>query len=175
MNKELLIQPANPISNVQTPTRDMYTYIQVLINTNITTIFIVNSYNSWNIIVSSFKGTYYVYNVGAIEWEINCDTFGIPFAVTGILWMCPIIVSGLWYSVDTEHSGHAVWGINTVLARPNSGIVGSNPTQGMDACVSLFCVCVVLLWTVCVCVCVCVCRIKKQKKRSRSKIRTVHL
>jgi hypothetical protein len=29
-------------------------------------------------------------------------------------------------------------------ARPNVGIVGSNPTQGMDACVRLFCVCVVL-------------------------------
>jgi hypothetical protein len=32
----------------------------------------------------------------------------------------------------------------TVLARSNAGIVGSNPTQSMDVCVYLFCVCVVL-------------------------------
>jgi hypothetical protein len=32
----------------------------------------------------------------------------------------------------------------TVFARSNTGIVGSNPTQGMDHCVSLFCVCVLL-------------------------------
>jgi hypothetical protein len=30
------------------------------------------------------------------------------------------------------------------LARSNSGIVGSNPTEGMVVCVRLFCVCVVL-------------------------------
>jgi hypothetical protein len=30
------------------------------------------------------------------------------------------------------------------VARSNTGIVGSNPTQGMDVCVRLFCVCVVL-------------------------------
>jgi hypothetical protein len=29
-------------------------------------------------------------------------------------------------------------------ARSNAGIVGSNHTQGMDVCVRLFCVCVVL-------------------------------
>jgi hypothetical protein len=32
----------------------------------------------------------------------------------------------------------------TVCARSNSGIVSSDPTQGMDVCLSLFCVCVVL-------------------------------
>jgi hypothetical protein len=32
----------------------------------------------------------------------------------------------------------------TVFVHSNAGIVGSNPTQGMDVCVSLFCVCVVL-------------------------------
>jgi hypothetical protein len=32
----------------------------------------------------------------------------------------------------------------TVLARSKSAIVSSNPTQGMDVCVHLFCVCVVL-------------------------------
>jgi hypothetical protein len=30
------------------------------------------------------------------------------------------------------------------LARSNAVIVGSKPTQGMDVCVRLFCVCVVL-------------------------------
>jgi hypothetical protein len=32
----------------------------------------------------------------------------------------------------------------TVFARSNTGVVGSNPTQGMNICVRLFCVCVVL-------------------------------
>jgi hypothetical protein len=32
----------------------------------------------------------------------------------------------------------------TTFARSNAGIVGSNPIQGMDVCVRLFCVCVVL-------------------------------
>jgi hypothetical protein len=32
----------------------------------------------------------------------------------------------------------------TVFTRSNAGIVGSNPTQGMDVCVRIFCVCVVL-------------------------------
>jgi hypothetical protein len=32
----------------------------------------------------------------------------------------------------------------TVFARSNTGIVGSNPTQAMDVCVCLFCVCIVL-------------------------------
>jgi hypothetical protein len=32
----------------------------------------------------------------------------------------------------------------TVFVRSNAGIVGPNPTQGMNVCVRLFCVCVVL-------------------------------
>jgi hypothetical protein len=32
----------------------------------------------------------------------------------------------------------------TVFARSNTGVVGSNPTQSMDGCLRLFCVCVVL-------------------------------
>jgi hypothetical protein len=32
----------------------------------------------------------------------------------------------------------------TVFFRSNTGIVGSNLTQGMDVCVPLFCVCVIL-------------------------------
>jgi hypothetical protein len=31
-----------------------------------------------------------------------------------------------------------------ILVRSNTGIVGSNPTWGMDVCVRLFCVCAVL-------------------------------
>jgi hypothetical protein len=38
----------------------------------------------------------------------------------------------------------AVSKARTVFARSNAGIVGSNPTQGMDVCVRVFCVCVVL-------------------------------
>jgi hypothetical protein len=33
---------------------------------------------------------------------------------------------------------------STVFARSNTGIVGSNPTRGMDVSARLFCVCVVL-------------------------------
>jgi hypothetical protein len=32
----------------------------------------------------------------------------------------------------------------TVFTHSNTGVVGSNPTRGMDFCVRLFCVCVVL-------------------------------
>jgi hypothetical protein len=37
------------------------------------------------------------------------------------------------------------WFTLTVFARLNAVIVGSNPIQGMDICMRLFCVCVVLL------------------------------
>jgi hypothetical protein len=32
----------------------------------------------------------------------------------------------------------------TVFDRSNAGTVGSDPTKGMDVCVGLFCVCVIL-------------------------------
>jgi hypothetical protein len=35
-------------------------------------------------------------------------------------------------------------GQSTLFARSNDGIAGSNPTQGMDVCIRLFCVCAVL-------------------------------
>jgi hypothetical protein len=41
----------------------------------------------------------------------------------------------------TVAAGSKSW---TVFARLNAGIVGSNPSQGMDVCLRLFCVCVVL-------------------------------
>jgi hypothetical protein len=48
-----------------------------------------------------------------------------------------------WLVVQcADHSSRAV--ARTVFARSNAGIVGSNLTQGMDVCVRLFCVCVVV-------------------------------
>jgi hypothetical protein len=69
-----------------------------------------------------------------------------------------------------------VW---TVFARSNAAIAGSNPTRGMDACVRLFCVCVVLCvgsrlataWSPFQGVLPTVYKIKKLKKRPRSKKR----
>jgi hypothetical protein len=63
----------------------------------------------------------------------------------------------------------------TVFARSNAGIVGSNPTQSMDVCVHLFCVCVVLCvgsdlmtgWSLVQGVIPTVYRIKKLKKAAK--------
>jgi hypothetical protein len=63
----------------------------------------------------------------------------------------------------------------TVFSRLNAGIVGSNPTRGMDVCMRLFCVCVVLYvgsglatgWFPVQGVLLTVYRIKKLKKRPR--------
>jgi hypothetical protein len=60
----------------------------------------------------------------------------------------------------------------TVFTHSNTGIVGSNPTQGMDVCVRLSCVCVGLCvgsglpkgWSPVQCVLSTVCRIKEPKK-----------
>jgi hypothetical protein len=65
----------------------------------------------------------------------------------------------------------------TVSVRSNTGVVGSNPTQGMDVCVCLFCVCVVLCvgsglatgWSPVQRVLSTVYRIKKLRKPPRSK------
>jgi hypothetical protein len=64
----------------------------------------------------------------------------------------------------------------TVLVRSIAGIVGSNPSQGMDVCVRLLCVYVVLCvanglatgWSPIQGVLPTVIRIKKLKNRSRS-------
>jgi hypothetical protein len=45
------------------------------------------------------------------------------------------------YSPLTVAARSKVW---NVFDRLNTGIVGSNPARGMDVCLSLFCVCVVL-------------------------------
>jgi hypothetical protein len=69
----------------------------------------------------------------------------------------------------------------TVFARSNTGIVGSDPTQGMDVCVRLFYVCVFLCvgsclatgWSPVQGVLPTVCRVEKLKKLPRSSKRTV--
>jgi hypothetical protein len=45
----------------------------------------------------------------------------------------------LVYLYFAGHSGHAVWGVG--LGRLVAGIVGSNPTQGMDVCPRLSVLC----------------------------------
>jgi hypothetical protein len=65
----------------------------------------------------------------------------------------------------------------TVFARWNAWIVSSNPTRGMDVCIRLFCVCVVLYvgsglatgWSPVQGVLPTVYRIEKLKKRPRAK------
>jgi hypothetical protein len=55
----------------------------------------------------------------------------------------PPILMQMWRSPAdiTVAARSKAW---TVFARSNTGIVDSNPTRGMDVCVSLLCVCVVL-------------------------------
>jgi hypothetical protein len=68
----------------------------------------------------------------------------------------------------------------TVFVHSNARIVASNPTQGMDVCVRLFCVCVVLCarsglaagWSPVQGVLPTVYNIKKMKRRQRSNKRT---
>jgi hypothetical protein len=55
-----------------------------------------------------------------------------------ILWDVPYFLN--WVAV---HSGRTVWGMN-YLARSDSGIVGSNPTEIMGVYKRLFRVCAVL-------------------------------
>jgi hypothetical protein len=54
----------------------------------------------------------------------------------------PVRIAGVTAEISTEHlkipAGHRGF------ARLNTGIVGSNPARGMDVCLRLFCVCVVL-------------------------------
>jgi hypothetical protein len=64
----------------------------------------------------------------------------------------------------------------TIFALLTTGVVGSNPTRGMDVCARLFCICVVLCvssglemgWSLVQGVLPTVYRIKKLKKRLRS-------
>jgi hypothetical protein len=55
---------------------------------------------------------------------------------------CLTILGKVWSTEPiTVAAPSKIW---TVFARSDTEIVGSNPTQGMDVCVRLFCVCVVL-------------------------------
>jgi hypothetical protein len=49
-----------------------------------------------------------------------------------------------WYMVEQSIAVVARPKAWTLFSRSNTGVVGSNPTQGIDICVRLFCVCVVL-------------------------------
>jgi hypothetical protein len=86
-----------------------------------------------------------------------------------------LLYNALIYSCGSQWSrGLRAW---TVFARSNSGIMGTNPTRGMDVCVRLFYVCVVLYvgsglatgWSPVQGVLPTVYRIKKLKKPTRSK------
>jgi hypothetical protein len=60
----------------------------------------------------------------------------IEESISGFRWIC------MFSAPITVATRSEAW---TVFARSNTGIVGSNPTQGVDVCiVRLFCVCVVL-------------------------------
>jgi hypothetical protein len=50
----------------------------------------------------------------------------------------------LMYSLGRSQWPHGLRHKLSSLARSNAGIVGSNPTQGMDVCVCVYSVCVVL-------------------------------
>jgi hypothetical protein len=84
-----------------------------------------------------------------------------------------------WYIVPTTVAARSkAW---TMFACLNSGDAGSNPTEVMDVCVRLFCVCVVICvdsgfvtgWSPVQGVLPTVYRIKKLNKRPRSNKRTV--
>jgi hypothetical protein len=56
---------------------------------------------------------------------------------------CPVSISGVECCDEpiTVAARHKAW---TVFVHPNTGIVDSNPTWGMDVCVRIFCVCAAL-------------------------------
>jgi hypothetical protein len=97
-----------------------------------------------------------------IFWSFNLCTFPVTHVYSFYLRGLPITVA----------ARSTAW---TLFARSNAEIVGSNPTQGMDVCVSLFCVCVVRCvgrglatgWSPIIGALLTVYRIKKLKKRPR--------
>jgi hypothetical protein len=89
-------------------------------------------------------------------------------------WVQPLVLNCSYITAEHVQAPITVAGRAkawTVFARSNTGIVGSNPTQGMDVCLCLFCVCVVLYvvsglatgWSLVQGVVPAVCRIKKLK------------
>jgi hypothetical protein len=99
--------------------------------------------------------------------------------VTSLYWLHPLTYS--CWGLTSEIMNHSPITVVTwskawnVFALSNAGIVDSNPTQGMDACVRSICVCVVLCvgrglatgWFPVQGVLPTVYRIEKQKKRPR--------
>jgi hypothetical protein len=79
--------------------------------------------------------------------EMSTKLWLLDFAFQNILFLFWYITNNQWF-FDTifsvsNISGRSQWLLSkawTVFARWNTGIVGSNPTGGMDACVRLFCV-----------------------------------
>jgi hypothetical protein len=57
---------------------------------------------------------------------------------THLVFSCTLDTPRYWGTVAARSKAR------TVFACPNTGIMGSNPTQGMDVCLRLFCVCAVL-------------------------------
>jgi hypothetical protein len=107
------------------------------------------------------------------KWtQSHCTPRNLKKTYNKILIAFRFSYSSLHVSPITVAAQSKAW---TVFARSNTGIVGSNPTQGMDVCMRLFCVCVLLCvgsgiatgWSPVQGVLPTVCRFKKLKKRQR--------
>jgi hypothetical protein len=83
-----------------------------------------------------FRSIFCVTFLSISSWKKK--TFSFPFHMLGTVWLCQIteIIPPITLAPRSK-----IW---TLFARSNAGIVGSNPTQGMDVCVRLFSICVVL-------------------------------
>jgi hypothetical protein len=121
---------------------------------------------------------------------IKCLLFSLllPFFYYYVLYYCTLVHVGVAYCVMfcylvnlllysslpvTVAARSKAW---RLFARSNAGIVCSNPTRGMDVCVRLFCLCVVLCvgrglvtdWSSVQGILPSLCKIKKLKKWPRS-------
>jgi hypothetical protein len=88
---------------------------------------------------------------GAITWRTLSYGYNPLMIMTSAYYVRKFVnLNGTGFRIRSRHVGHQpitvvarskAW---AVFPRSNTGVVGSNPTQGMDVCVRLFCVCVVL-------------------------------
>jgi hypothetical protein len=69
--------------------------------------------------------------IESADYSYKCSSIS-----SGVFWMYSEYVHETPIAVAARYKA---W---TVFALTNAGIVGSNPTQGMDVCLYLFCVCV---------------------------------
>jgi hypothetical protein len=67
----------------------------------------------------------------------NMDSFLVKIVLTVLKNKTDLYLCMIWNTLNTVAVRSKAW---TVFARSNAGIVDSNPTRGMDVCVSLFCV-----------------------------------